>query len=102
MAMRYLGWGIGHLNPPDFPHEAFAIKVTDADRASARASNDQGQHATAERSAGSSSQTADDEDEDDEEEEDPDKYFNYDDDLDDEGGEDSGHADEEEPVQFSY
>ncbi|KAI0030620.1 hypothetical protein K488DRAFT_53810 [Vararia minispora EC-137] len=22
MMMRYLGWGIGHRNPPDFPHEA--------------------------------------------------------------------------------
>ncbi|KAI0030723.1 hypothetical protein K488DRAFT_53583, partial [Vararia minispora EC-137] len=22
MMMRYLGWGVGHRNPPDFPHEA--------------------------------------------------------------------------------
>ncbi|KAI0028967.1 hypothetical protein K488DRAFT_7820, partial [Vararia minispora EC-137] len=29
MMQRYLGWGIGHLNPPDFPHEAHDIVSTD-------------------------------------------------------------------------
>ncbi|KAI0027567.1 hypothetical protein K488DRAFT_90709 [Vararia minispora EC-137] len=32
MMQRYLGWGIGHLNPPDFPHEAHDIVSPDADR----------------------------------------------------------------------
>lgn len=30
--MRFLGWGIGHLNPPDFPHEANALIPTEQDR----------------------------------------------------------------------
>jgi hypothetical protein len=32
MMMRYLGLGIGHLNSPDFPHEAHEIFVTDEDQ----------------------------------------------------------------------
>ena len=30
--MRFLGWGIGHLNPADFPHEADALVASDEDR----------------------------------------------------------------------
>ena len=29
---RYLGWGIGHRNRADFPHEALDLVITDADR----------------------------------------------------------------------
>ena len=29
--MRYLGWGIGHHNPPDFPHEADEIIASSCD-----------------------------------------------------------------------
>ncbi|KAI0029051.1 hypothetical protein K488DRAFT_57250 [Vararia minispora EC-137] len=32
MMQRYLGWGIGHRNPPDFPHEAHDLVSSDADR----------------------------------------------------------------------
>jgi len=32
MMMRFLGWGIGHLNPPDFPHEANKLLVSDGDK----------------------------------------------------------------------
>ncbi|KAI0027632.1 hypothetical protein K488DRAFT_60856 [Vararia minispora EC-137] len=32
MMMRYLGWGVGHLNSPDFPHEADALLASDDDR----------------------------------------------------------------------
>jgi hypothetical protein len=32
MMMRYLGLGIGHLNSPDFPHEAKEIFVTEEDQ----------------------------------------------------------------------
>ena len=32
MMMRLLGWGIGHLNPPDFPHEANALVPSEKDR----------------------------------------------------------------------
>ena len=28
---RYLGWGIGHRNRADFPHDAHDLVVTDAD-----------------------------------------------------------------------
>ncbi|KAI0027619.1 hypothetical protein K488DRAFT_60899 [Vararia minispora EC-137] len=31
MMQHYLGWGIGHLNPPNFPHEAHDIVSTDDD-----------------------------------------------------------------------
>ena len=30
--MRFLGWGIGHLNPPDFPHEANELVASDEDK----------------------------------------------------------------------
>ena len=30
--MRFLGWGIGHLNPPDFPHEADKLLASDEDK----------------------------------------------------------------------
>ena len=30
--MRYLGWGIGQLNPSDFPHEAEDLLASEADR----------------------------------------------------------------------
>lgn len=30
--MRYLGWGIGHRNSPNFPHEAHDLLVTEEDR----------------------------------------------------------------------
>ena len=30
--MRFLGWGIGHLNPHDFPHEANALLASREDR----------------------------------------------------------------------
>lgn len=29
--MRFLGWGIGHLNQADFPHEAEALIASDQD-----------------------------------------------------------------------
>ncbi len=32
MMMRYLGWGIGHHNPPDFAHEADALIASSSDR----------------------------------------------------------------------
>ena len=32
MMMRYLGWGIGHRNPPDFTHEANALIASRLDR----------------------------------------------------------------------
>ncbi|KZV69074.1 hypothetical protein PENSPDRAFT_735574 [Peniophora sp. CONT] len=32
MSMRYLGFGVGHRNKPDFPHEANDLIVTAADR----------------------------------------------------------------------
>ena len=32
MMMRYLGWGIGHRNPPDFSHEANALIASSHDR----------------------------------------------------------------------
>jgi len=32
MMMRYLGWGIGHRNPPDFTHEANALIASSSDR----------------------------------------------------------------------
>ncbi|KAI0028039.1 hypothetical protein K488DRAFT_59706 [Vararia minispora EC-137] len=32
MMQRYLGWGIGHRNRPDFPHEAHDLESSDADR----------------------------------------------------------------------
>ena len=32
MMMRFLGWGVGHLNPADFPHEADALIATPRDR----------------------------------------------------------------------
>jgi hypothetical protein len=32
MMMRYLGWGIGHRNPPDFAHEANALVASSSDR----------------------------------------------------------------------
>ena len=32
MMMRYLGWGIGHRNPPDFAHEANALIASSLDR----------------------------------------------------------------------
>jgi hypothetical protein len=32
MMMRYLGWGIGHRNPPDFAHEANALIASSSDR----------------------------------------------------------------------
>jgi hypothetical protein len=32
MMMRYLGWGIGHCNPPDFAHEANALIASISDR----------------------------------------------------------------------
>jgi hypothetical protein len=31
MMMRFLGWGIGHLNPSDFPHEADALLASRED-----------------------------------------------------------------------
>ncbi|KAI0733649.1 hypothetical protein C8Q72DRAFT_881207 [Fomitopsis betulina] len=31
MMMRFLGWGIGHLNQADFPHEAEALIASDQD-----------------------------------------------------------------------
>ena len=30
--MRYLGWGIGHRNPPDFTHEANMLIASSLDR----------------------------------------------------------------------
>ena len=30
--MRYLGWGIGHHNPPNFAHEANALVASSSDR----------------------------------------------------------------------
>ena len=30
--MRYLGWGIGHRNPPDFAHEANALVASSRDK----------------------------------------------------------------------
>lgn len=30
--MRFLGWGIGHLNLPDFPHEANELIALDEDK----------------------------------------------------------------------
>ena len=33
MMMRFLGWGIGHLNSPDFPHEANELIASDEDKA---------------------------------------------------------------------
>ena len=30
--MRFLGWGIGHRNQPDFPHEANAVIASSTDR----------------------------------------------------------------------
>jgi hypothetical protein len=32
MMMRYLGWGIGHRNPPDFTHEANMLIASNLDR----------------------------------------------------------------------
>ena len=32
MMMRYLGWGIGHRNPPDFAHEANALIASSHER----------------------------------------------------------------------
>jgi hypothetical protein len=32
MMMRFLGWGVGHRNPPDFPHEAKALMASSTDR----------------------------------------------------------------------
>ena len=32
MMMRFLGWGIGHLNLPDFPHEAKELIASDDDK----------------------------------------------------------------------
>jgi hypothetical protein len=32
MMMRYLGWGIGHRNPPGFAHEADALIASSSDR----------------------------------------------------------------------
>ena len=32
MMMRYLGWGIGHHNPPDFAHEANTLIASSLDR----------------------------------------------------------------------
>jgi hypothetical protein len=32
MMMRYLGWGIGHRNPPNFAHEANALIASSHDR----------------------------------------------------------------------
>ena len=32
MMMRFLSWGIGHLNPPDFPHEANKLLASDEDK----------------------------------------------------------------------
>lgn len=32
MMMRFLGWGIGHLNSPDFPHEANGLIASDEDK----------------------------------------------------------------------
>ena len=32
MMMRYLGWGIGHRNPPDFAHEANSLIASSSDR----------------------------------------------------------------------
>ncbi|TFY53731.1 hypothetical protein EVG20_g9986 [Dentipellis fragilis] len=32
MMMRYLGWGVGHLNSPDFPHEAYDLLASESDR----------------------------------------------------------------------
>lgn len=32
MMMRFLGWGIGHRNPHDFPHEADALLASREDR----------------------------------------------------------------------
>jgi hypothetical protein len=31
MMMRYLGWGIGHRNPPDFSHEANVLIASSSD-----------------------------------------------------------------------
>ena len=32
MMMRYLGWGIGHRNPPNFAHEANVLIASSCDR----------------------------------------------------------------------
>ena len=32
MMMRFLGWGIGHLNSPDFLHEANELIASDEDK----------------------------------------------------------------------
>ena len=32
MMMRYLGWGIGHRNPPNFAHEANSLIASSSDR----------------------------------------------------------------------
>jgi hypothetical protein len=32
MMMQYLGWGIGHCNPPDFTHEANMLIASNLDR----------------------------------------------------------------------
>jgi hypothetical protein len=32
MMMRFLGWGIGHCNSQDFPHEANALLASNEDR----------------------------------------------------------------------
>ena len=32
MMMQYLGWGIGHHNPPDFAHEANLLITSSSDR----------------------------------------------------------------------
>ena len=32
LMMRFLGWGVGHLNQADFPHEANALLASEKDR----------------------------------------------------------------------
>jgi hypothetical protein len=40
MMMRFLGWGIGHRNPQDFPHEANALLASREDRELAQRHDD--------------------------------------------------------------
>jgi hypothetical protein len=43
MMMRYLGWGIGHRNPPEFSHEADSLIASTSDRELAQFGDPEGE-----------------------------------------------------------
>lgn len=44
--MRYLGWGIGHRNPPEFSHEADSVMASTSDRELAQFGDPAGERRT--------------------------------------------------------